>query len=120
QHAPCLSRRPSRWLSTSRRKNVAGAGAVGLHLRDKRLAGVELAVGADEVDELDLDVSAIEVTVEVEQEDLEHRHAVIIGRARAEIGSAVVDFAVDVDAYGIDPVAERRAARQRYVGGRKT
>ena len=49
---------------------------------------VETAVAADEVHELDLDLAAVEVAVEVEQEDLENRRAVVEGRPGAEIGGA--------------------------------
>ena len=67
--------------------------------------GVELAVAADEIDELDLDLAAVEIAVEVEQEDLEHRHAVVVGRPRAEIGGTVVALA-----------PPRRRARHRCRG----
>ena len=47
------------------------------------------------VDELDRDLTAVEVVVEVEQKHLEHRRAVVEGRPRAEVGRAGWVLAVD-------------------------
>ena len=64
--------------------------AIAVHLRLQGSGAVEAAVAADEIDELDLDLASVEVAVEVEQEHLEDRRAVVEGRTRAEIGGAVV------------------------------
>src|SRR5215217_4100394 len=62
----------------------ARPGAVVIHLAYQRLDGVEFQLVTDETDEGDVEHSAIEVALEVEQEHFEQRRAIVEGRAAAE------------------------------------
>ena len=69
--------------------------AVGLHLRLEGLDAIEAAVAADVGDEVDGDLAAVEIVVEVEQEHFQHRRPIVEGRPRAEIGGALDGLAID-------------------------
>ena len=75
-------------IASAHAQNFAGLDAVVLHLGDERLDAVKLLLAADEAVEGDLDLLAVEIAVEVEDEDLEQRRAIVEGRAPAEIGGA--------------------------------
>src|SRR5579864_2121090 len=62
----------------------AGLAAVVIHLADQGLDRVELQLVADEADEGDIEHLAVEIALEVEQENLQQRRAVVEGRAAAE------------------------------------
>ena len=55
----------------------------------QRVDAVEFQLVADEGDEGDVELGAVEVALEVEQEDFEQRRAVVEGRAAAETRDAV-------------------------------
>ena len=77
------------------------------------------AIAAKQRDELELDILAIQVAVEVEQIGLEHRRAVAEGRARPDIASGGVAAPLDVDAHGIDALRHVLAFGERKVQRRK-
>ena len=92
-------------------ENGAGVIAVGLHLRLEAVDAVEAAVAADVGDEVDGDLAAVEVLIEVEQKHLQHRCPVVEGRPRAEIGCRRMGLAIDQHAHRVNAVGERRSGR---------
>ena len=53
--------------------------------------------------------AAVQVAVEIEQEHLQHRLAVVERRPGAEIGGTIEAPTVDIDAHGVDAVRQGRA-----------
>ena len=66
-----------------------GAGAVVIHLPHQGIDGVELQFVADEGDEGDIERRAVKIALEIEQEDLQQRRAIVEGRTATEAGDAV-------------------------------
>src|SRR6185437_9485030 len=87
-------------------ERIAGLRAVGHHLALEHIDRFEFLLVADPADEGDVDRPAIEVAVEVEQEHFQEGRAGVEHRPHAEAGDAVMAFAADCDAHGVDAVLE--------------
>ena len=90
------------------------------HLRGELFAVGEGRVGAEMRHELDLDLLAIEIAVEIEEIDLDHRLSCAEGRARPDIACALIAFALVLDADGVDAVGNVLTRGERQIGGGET
>ena len=97
-----------------------GLGHVDGHLRGERFGRAEFRVLAHEGDEFDFDGLAVEVPIEIEEEDFEQRQARIEGRPGAEIGRASDRLAASIGANGINAVLQRNTIFEADIGGRET
>ena len=91
------------------------------HLLDQRVDAVEAALAAQALEEIQAQLAAVDVAVEVEQERLDEQAAAgDEGRAHADIDGGDVRLAVDFGAAGVDPVVGDDQARVGHeVGGRE-
>ena len=65
-------------------------------LRLERIEGLELRLVAQLVHEIDIDMPAVDVAIEIQQVDFQHRlHACVHGRAHADVGGARQRLRVD-------------------------
>ena len=72
----------------------------------------------DPVDEGDVDLAAVEVAGEIEQEDFEQHGADVEHRPAAEARDPVVAAIADADAHRVDAVAQPAGRIEPQVGGR--
>src|SRR3569833_4101548 len=100
----------------------ACAQAVVIHLPDQGRDAVEFQLVAQIFDEGDVERLAVEVGVEIEQEDFEQRWAVVEGRppaiARNPIESLRVAATAESDAHCVNTVPESDMRIEPDVGGR--
>ena len=94
--APTLLKLRHRIVRIHRGKHLSCPVAVVVHLADEGFGTFEGLVRADEVDQFDGDLAAVEVLVEVEQIDFQLGDAVIEGGAAAIVGSGIEAAAVDL------------------------
>src|SRR5271155_151307 len=100
------------------RQALAGAAAVLIHLANERVETIELQFFAKEGDEGDVQAAAIEVALEIEQEDFQQRRAVVESRAAAKTRHPVEALITLTDAHRIDTVLETAILVEPDVGGR--
>src|SRR5579872_1124436 len=100
-----------------RRQPSASFAAIVIHLVDQRLDRIEFQFLAQESDESDIETAPIEVVVEIEQENLKERRAIIKGRTAAKTGDAVKTPLAETDAHRIDAVLETAILVEPDIGG---
>src|SRR5262249_38782055 len=97
-------------------QDFAGSVAILVHLLLQGCCSVEPAIGSNKVNEFHLDLAAVEVAVEIEQERFEEGCAVVEGWAGAEVCGTCIMVTARGDAHGIDAVGQRGAWGQGDVG----
>src|SRR6202165_3856990 len=96
-------------------------GAVVLHLAPQRFDAVELQFFPNKGDEGDVERFSIEIALEIEQEELQQRRAIVEGRAAAEAGDAIKAHLVlslaMADPNRIDAMLEPAVLVEADIGG---
>src|SRR6202453_1670631 len=100
------------------RQALASRAAVVIHLAYERVQAVELQFLAEESDEGDVEAAAINVALEVEQEDFQQRRAIVEGRTPAKTRDPVEAPVAQADAHRIDAVLEAAILVEPDIGGR--
>src|SRR5258708_11502932 len=95
----------------------AGHGAGGGHLAYQRLDTLELQLLADECDDSDVQRRSVEIALEIEQENLQQRRAIVEGGTAAETGDAVKTLDPAADPHRIDAMLEAAACGKATIGG---
>src|ERR1700681_3932456 len=96
-------------------------GAVVIHLAHQRFDAVELQFFPNKGDEGDVERFSIEIALEIEQEYLQQRRAIVEGRAATEAGDAIKAHLVlsltMADPHRIDAVLEPAVLVEADIGG---
>src|SRR4029077_8110851 len=85
------------------------------HLRGKRLSVGEGRVVTQLLDELDLDLLAVEVALEVKEIGLEHRLIAAERRTRTDIAGGSIAAALVLDPHRVDAVGDVLPFAQRQI-----
>src|SRR5688572_6235416 len=94
---------------------------VPMHLLDQRIERVETYLVAQAGNEIDVEVAAVEVAIEIEQMNLEQRDRAVERRSRAEArDSRERREARTIDPNGEDAPERDHLSMQRQVGRRET